>query len=77
MGCTYLYEIDFIGEIIAIAVASVYALCMSETRPPYLIGDDPRQRDNGGRALPGGEESGFPGCETVPMDASQFADAAR
>ena len=50
---------------------------MSETRPPYLIGDDPRQRHNSGQALPGGEESGFPGCETVPMDASQFAACER
>ena len=50
---------------------------MSETRPPYLIGDDPRQRDNGGQALPGGEESGFPGCEAVPMDAKEFAACDR
>ena len=54
----------------------LYALCMSETRPPYLIGDDPRQH-NGGQALPSGEESGFPGCETVPMNASQFAACER
>ena len=50
---------------------------MTETRRRYLIGARPRQRDNGGDALPDGEESGFPGCETVPMNAKQFADCDR
>ena len=50
---------------------------MTETRTPYLIGADPRRSDNGGRALPDAEESGFPGCETVAMDASQFARCDR
>ena len=50
---------------------------MTETRRRYLIGADPRQRGNGGEALASGEEWGFPGCETVPMNAKQFADCDR
>ena len=52
-------------------------LCVTETRTPYVIDADPRQPDNGGRALPSGEECGFPGCETVAMNAEQFADCDR
>ena len=50
---------------------------MTETRTPYVIDTDPRQLDNGGPALPSGEESGFPGCETVSMNAEQFASCDR
>ena len=50
---------------------------MTETRTPYVIDTDPRQRDNGDRALPSGEECGFPGCETVAMNAEQFTNCDR
>ncbi len=50
---------------------------MTETRAKYLIGPaPPRQTSNGG-PLPAAAEAGFPGCETVPMNAEQFARCDR
>ena len=50
---------------------SIYAPHMTETRHPYLIDADPCPFDNGGEA------ASFPGCETLSMDANQFAACDR
>ena len=50
---------------------------MTETRAKYIIGPAPHQRTSNGGPLPAAAEAGFPGCETVPMNAKQFARCDR
>ena len=48
---------------------------MTETRATYFISDQGSERAP--RHLPSGADAGFPGCETVAMDAEQFEHCGR
>ena len=50
---------------------------MTETRAKYTIGPAPHRQASNGGPLPAAAEAGFPGCETVPMNAKQFARCDR
>ena len=50
---------------------------MTETRARYVIDAAPHLQASNGWPLPSGSEAGLPGCETVPMNAEQFANCDR